>query len=113
MSSDLPLEVSGVAKELGSRAHLATIYRTLEKLVKVGLLERIDFQEGKFRYEYVKSHHHHAVCTECGKVEDVIEEGSEIEAIESRVKKESGFAVKRHILELFGICNKCRMKGIS
>lgn len=109
MGADIPLEVTDVAAHVGDAAHLATIYRTLEMYVKVGLLERVNFQEGKFRYEYVSRHHHHAVCEQCGKIEDVEDEG--IEQIESRIKKDSGFMVRKHVIELFGICNKCQQKG--
>lgn len=108
INSDLPLDVDSVAEKMGNKAHLATIYRTLEKFVSVGVLERIDFQEGKFRYEFMHGHHHHAVCNTCGKVENVIDSLTEVEAIENRVQKESGFRVTKHALELFGICNKCQ-----
>lgn len=112
MDSKLPLDVNFVAEKMGSKAHLATVYRTLEKFVTVGILERIDFQEGKFRYEYMHSHHHHAVCNSCGKVEDIAESSRELKAIEKRLSSDSGFSVTKHILELFGLCNKCQKKGI-
>ena len=108
MNSDLPLDVDTVVEKMGKKAHLATIYRTLEKFVSVHILERIDFQEGKFRYEFMHGHHHHAVCNTCGKVEDVHDSLTEVEAIENRLQKESGFRVTKHALELFGICNKCQ-----
>lgn len=110
MSSDIPLEAIEVAAIIGDSAHLATIYRTLEKFVKAGILERVDFQEGKFRYEFVRHHHHHAVCESCGKIENVEDEG--IEAIESRVRRESGFLVRKHAIELFGLCSICQKRGI-
>jgi len=111
MRSSTPLTVEDVAIKVGTTAHLATIYRTLEKLVQAGLLERIDFQEGKFRYEYPHHHHHHAVCECCGKIEDIEDSQTEITSIENRVTKESGFLVTRHVMELFGLCNKCQQKG--
>lgn len=106
-----PLSAEEVAGHIGSAAHLATIYRNLEKLVSVGLLERLDFQEGKFRYEFVKEHHHHAVCEGCGLIEEVNETHSEIAAIEKRITKQSGFVVNKHAFELFGFCKKCIQKG--
>lgn len=106
MNSDLPLDVDTVVEKMGKKAHLATIYRTLEKFVSVHILERIDFQEGKFRYEFMHDHHHHAICNSCGKVEDVEDKG--IEVIESSIKSKTGFTVTRHALELFGLCNKCQ-----
>jgi Fe2+ or Zn2+ uptake regulation protein len=111
MTSELPLDVNFVAEKMGSKAHLATVYRNLEMFVAAGILERIDFQEGKFRYEYLHSHHHHAVCNDCGSVEDVKDTTTEVKAIEDRLQKESGFIVTKHMIELFGLCNKCQKKG--
>jgi Fe2+ or Zn2+ uptake regulation protein len=110
IASDKPLDVNYVAEKMGDKAHLATVYRTLEKFVASGILERVDFQEGKFRYEYMHDHHHHAICNSCGKVEDVEDRG--IEVIESNIKSKTGFTVTRHALELFGLCNTCHKKGI-
>lgn len=106
MNSNLPLDVDSVASNMGTKAHLATVYRTLEKFVSAGILEKVDFQEGKFRYEFMHDHHHHAICNSCGKVEDVEDKG--IEVIESSIKSKTGFTVTRHALELFGLCNKCQ-----
>ncbi len=109
VKSDLPLDVQAVATQLGSDAHLATVYRTLERFVAAGLLERVDFQEGKFRYEYKRAHHHHAICEACGAVQDI--ENDDLSGLESAVRRESGFIVQRHTLEFFGLCNKCHLKG--
>lgn len=112
MISNIPLDVSQVYEKLGGKVHLATVYRTLEKFVALGLLERIDFQEGKFRYEYLHSHHHHAVCESCGKVEDIVDTQTQVKSLEKSLALNSGFSVTKHILELFGICNNCQKKGI-
>ena len=108
----IPLDVQDVAHKVGHEVHLATVYRTLEKFVSVGILEKLDFQEGKFRYEFMHTHHHHAICENCGKVEDVVDTTIEIKALEHRLSSQSGFTVSKHILELFGICNKCHKKDI-
>lgn len=112
IKSDKPLDVDFVASKIGSKAHLATVYRTLEKFVTAGILERIDFQEGKFRYEYLHSHHHHAVCEHCGKVEDIVDTQTQVNSLEKSLALNSGFTVTKHTLELFGICNNCQKKGI-
>lgn len=104
-----PLSVADVAKRVGSTAHLATIYRTLEKLASANILVRIDFQEGKFRYEYVQDHHHHAVCENCGKVAEV--QDKKLESLMNNLKVASGFSITRHALELFGLCGVCQKKG--
>lgn len=103
-----PLSVSEVAALVGD-AHLATIYRTLEKLATANLLTRVDFQEGKFRYEYVHDHHHHAICEHCGKVAEV--QDPQLESMMSRLRVAHGFSITRHALELFGLCTTCQKKG--
>lgn len=112
VNAEVPLDVAQVHQKLAGKVHLATVYRTLERFVTAGLLVRIDFQEGKFRYEYLHSHHHHAVCESCGQVDDVRDTLTEIDAIENRVKRHSGFKVTKHTLELFGICRPCQQKGL-
>ena len=109
MSATHPLSVADVAVKVGASAHLATIYRTLEKLASANILTRVDFQEGKFRYEYVHDHHHHAVCESCGKIAEV--QDDRLETIMENVKVGSGFSVTRHALELFGLCHNCQKKG--
>lgn len=109
LNANSPLSVADVAKKVGSTAHLATIYRTLEKLATANLLTRVDFQEGKFRYEYVHDHHHHAVCEGCGKVAEV--QDDKLENMMDKIKVEKGFSITRHALELFGLCQSCQQKG--
>lgn len=109
LTSKRPLTVADVASRVGERAHLATIYRTLEKFVSVGILSRIDFQEGKSRYEYVHEHHHHAVCDGCGLIVEVHDHALENSADHLHVGQ--GFAVTRHLIEFFGLCHNCQKKG--
>lgn len=111
MDSTIPLDVESVSRKMGSRAHLATVYRTLEKFVQLGLLEKIDFQEGKFRYEYMQEHHHHAICRGCGSVQDIGDSATSVKVIENHAQSSLGFKVTKHLIELFGICAKCQQKG--
>jgi len=48
-----------------------TVYRILDFLFKNQIIERVEFGEGKYRYELKKNHHHHLICTNCGRVQDV------------------------------------------
>lgn len=80
----------------------------MEVLYKNDLIQRLEFGEGKFRYEIKKDkyHHHHLICTNCGKVEDV--EGEFLTKMENEIKSKKGFLVKSHSLEFFGICKNCQ-----
>ncbi len=106
---DNPLDVYSIAESLRARGVVmdqATIYRILDVLTEKGLISRLEFGEGKYRYELQKSHHHHLVCQNCGKIEDT--EGNFIDQIENEIRTEKGFLVKSHSLEFFGICKNCQ-----
>lgn len=90
--------------------NLVTVYRFANLLVEMGLVRRIEFGQGYFRYEREEPqdgpHHHHLVCRRCGRVEDF--HGCDIAPLASRLEAQSGFRVERHQLELYGTCAACR-----
>ncbi len=107
--SSSPVDAGQIIKFLRSKnlnTNKVTVYRNLDALFKNGLLERVEFGEGKFRYEFKKNHHHHLICTNCGKIEDI--SGEYLTVIENKIRKENGFIVKSHSLEFYGLCRNCR-----
>jgi Fur family ferric uptake transcriptional regulator len=113
--SDEHLSVDDIERRLrdgGERIGKATIYRTLDLLVKSRLVEEHDFGEGFKRYEHRLSQqpvHQHMVCLECGSVEEF--ESPEVPAIEARVARQFGFRPARHRLEIYGLCSDCQEEG--
>jgi Fur family ferric uptake transcriptional regulator len=92
----------------------ATIYRTLDLLVKSKLVEEHDFGEGFKRYEHRLSRqpvHEHLICVECGTVIEF--RSDEVARIEQRVVSEHGFEPTRHRLEIYGLCRDCRSAGVA
>lgn len=87
-------------------ADKVTIYRTLETFYEKGLINRIDFREGKYRYELSGNDHHHLLCEKCGKIEDISD--CHISDLEEEISKKKKFLVKRHQLEFFGVCASCQ-----
>lgn len=86
-----------------------TVYRIMDFFYKNGIVDRLEFQEGKFRYEIRKvNHHHHLICTKCGKIEDV--EGEYMNKLETDMFKSKKFKVISHSLEFFGLCSNCLAK---
>jgi len=89
---------------------LATIYRAMHLLEKLGMVKRYDFADGKARFELVPqegdSHHHHLVCMRCAHVVEIEECFSG--AIERRIASRNGFKEVTHKLEFFGICPACQ-----
>ena len=92
---------------LTQRIGLASVYRVLESLLAAGLVRRVDVGDGIARYEPLRdSHHHHLVCTECGKVEAF--DDPALERAIRRVEAKSGYAVEQHDVVLQGACDTCR-----
>lgn len=83
----------------------ATVYRILDIFFKKGIINRFEFQEGKFRYELKGEDHHHLICERCGKIEDISD--CNIIDLEKDIKRKKGFQVKRHALEFYGTCQSC------
>jgi len=98
---------------------LSSIYRTLELLTQMGLVFKFDFGDGRARYELAQGpqgirHHHHLVCTNCGRVIDCgnfdKDEESLLTKIEISISKKFNFKVTSHLMRFRGLCDKCRNK---
>lgn len=84
----------------------ATIFRTLEVLTDLDLVERIDLPSGEHAYVACEpSHHHHVVCSGCGRSQDIDDAG--LRAVVRDVARRTGFRIDDHRLELFGRCAEC------
>lgn len=92
---------------------LATVYRTLQLLYEMKLVDRINLDDGCVRYEIghlfegdMKHNHHHLLCRKCGQVfsfeDDLLEE------LETHIEKATGFHVLDHELKFYGICKECK-----
>lgn len=105
-----PLDVQSIASILakkGIKTNQTTIYRTLQTYTDSQLVKRVELQEGKFRYELASlPHHHHIICTNCGKIEDI--ESCGLEDVEKRIEKKTSYAIKNHSAEFFGLCKNCK-----
>jgi len=100
---------------------LTTVYRTLDLIYGMGLIEKIVLGDGQARYQFrsgdQKDHHHHLICTECGKIIDYSEfEKEELQFImktEKWLARKYNFLILDHNIEFLGICAKCQSKKIS
>lgn len=105
-----PLDADTICSLLegkGIKSDRVTVYRTLNKLTDYSVLKRVEFGEGKFRFELASlPHHHHLICTNCGKIDDINECG--VEEIEQKLQKRTGFLIQQHNAEFFGLCASCQ-----
>lgn len=111
LGSGRHVSAEDVQKELsnsGASAGTATVYRTLEVLVRSGLVVERDFGEGFKRYEAARDvpHHEHLLCTVCGKVTEFRDE--RLERMTTVLAETHGFTRQRHRLVIYGQCADCR-----
>lgn len=88
---------------------LATVYRTVQLLEEMGVISKLDLNDGCSRYEFVHQNenhqHHHLICTKCGKVIEV--EGDLLEELEHTIEEKYKFTVRNHSVKFYGICDEC------
>ena len=106
-------DVYAILRKKDSEIGLATVYRALDLLSKLGILVQIDFGDGCARYELNTAdpkvhHHHHLICVKCKKViefeEDLLDDLEEV------IAAESGFQILNHEVKFFGYCKDCQAK---
>nr|WP_281024002.1 Fur family transcriptional regulator [Microvirga flavescens] len=96
------VELHRRAVVVDDRISLSTVYRTVKLLETQGIIERLDFRDGRSRYEQAaREHHDHLINLETG---DVIEfQSDEIEALQTEIAKKLGYKVVYHRLELYAV----------
>ncbi len=101
-------EVAHLLRTGGQRAGTATVYRTLEVLVRSGLVVERDFGEGFKRYEASRGipHHEHLLCSVCGRVTEFRDE--RLERMTTLLAEAHDFSRQRHRLVIYGLCGECR-----
>lgn len=97
---------------------MSTVYRTLELLIQLGMIHKFDFGDGRARYELNRGpedknyHHHHLVCINCQRVINYIdfidEEVELLKRTESGLSQKYNFKIMKHILQFYGLCDKCQ-----
>ncbi len=103
-------DVYMLVKEKYPEIGLATVYRTLELLTELKVVDKINFGDGVSRYdlrqEGAAHFHHHLVCIECGSVDEIQEDL--LEDVEKVVEDRWNFEIKDHRLTFHGICHRCK-----
>ncbi|NPU85052.1 MAG: transcriptional repressor [Syntrophaceae bacterium] len=91
----------------GLRVNKTTVYRELSFLKGRGIVHEIHFGDGTIRYRLCPdTHHHHVICLNCKRAEEVALEG-DLRELEADIGQTKGFQVLHHTLEFFGLCPDC------
>ena len=111
-STEKPVDVETILiylKKQNVPTDPATAFRIMNVLTEKGLTKQVSFHEGKLRYELAnRADHHHLICVQCGKIEDISD--CNISALEKDIKQKKKFLVQYHSLEFFGLCTSCQKK---
>lgn len=103
-------EIYFFVKKKNADIGLATVYRTLEILTDIKIVDKISFDDGVARYDLRKEgadhFHHHLLCLECGNIEEIEEDL--LGDVEKIVETDFRFLVKDHRLTFHGICQNCQ-----
>ena len=95
-------ELYARASAIDPRISLATVYRTVKLFEESGILEKLDFRDGRARYEAAdREHHDHLIDLHTGEVIEFVDE--EIEALQEKIARKLGYELKGHRMELYGV----------
>ena len=84
---------------------IATVYRTVKLFEEAGILERLEFGDGRARYEdAMRDHHDHLIDLHSGEVIEFVD--PEIEALQEKIAAKLGYDLRGHRLELYGVPHK-------
>jgi Fur family ferric uptake transcriptional regulator len=112
-AEDIYLAVHKIYPAIG----LTTVYRTLEILVQMKMVFKFDFGDKRARYELAEGikgaeHHHHLVCTACGRIinyTDFVDKEKELlSQTEKGLQEKFKFKITNHIIQFYGLCDKCQ-----
>jgi Fur family transcriptional regulator, ferric uptake regulator len=102
-----PLEVYDAARKRCRGLGLVSVYRTLEKLEELGLIQRVHQPQGCQAFIAASHEHEHLlICSRCGSVARF--SGDDLEMLFRSIAHKTGYAINDHWLQLFGLCENCR-----
>jgi Fur family ferric uptake transcriptional regulator len=86
----------------------ATIYRTLQWMVDAGMARKVDFGEGRYRFEHSYRHprHFHLICKSCNRSSEFL--SSDIEALIEEIAGARNFSARQSVVQIYGTCEACR-----
>ncbi|OWZ84584.1 Fur family transcriptional regulator [Natranaerobius trueperi] len=106
-------EVLQLAQEKNSDIGFATIYRALDLLEELEIIHKMNFGDGRSRYELTHTekehHHHHLVCLKCDAILEVKDDL--LFKLEENIEREQEFKIYDHRLQFYGYCKDCQQKG--
>lgn len=102
-----PIEVFDLARKAYPALGLVTVYRTLEKLEELHLIQRVHQPQGCQAFIAAsQAHQHLLLCQKCGQVKFF--EGDDLDTLITAIAKKTGYQIREHWLQFFGLCQDCK-----
>jgi Fe2+ or Zn2+ uptake regulation protein len=102
-----PMELYELGRREYPRLGVVTVYRTLDKLQELGLVQRIHREDGCHCYlRAARGHEHVLLCLGCGRA--VFFSGDDLAKLSAELAQKTGFTIKEHWLQLLGLCADCQ-----
>ena len=108
-------EIYDCVKEMFPDIGLATVYRTIQVLSELKLIDKLNLNDGYTRYEIGKEgiessshHHHHLICLDCGQLFSF--QDDLLDRLEAKIEESMGFTVVNHEVKLYGTCLECKQR---
>ena len=97
-----------VVRRDGRKISRATVYRTLQWMVEAGIARKVDFGEGRFRFEHSYRHprHFHLICKSCNESSEFL--SSDIEGLIEEISAAREFEARKSVVQIYGTCEACR-----
>lgn len=104
-------EIHRQLQDRQEKVGLTTVYRTLQSLADIEAVDALHMPSGETLYRHCEAegHHHHLVCTKCGRTEEI--DGGPIEDWAKDIARQYGFELTGHDAEIFGTCSSCQPKA--
>jgi len=101
-------DLVGLIRSEDHRISRATVYRTLQWMVEAGIARKVDFGEGRFRFEHSYRHprHFHLICKSCNRSYEFL--SSDIEGLIEEVAAARGFSARQSVVQIYGTCEECQ-----
>lgn len=108
--TEVPLSAEDIflcIKQSGRSVNLSTVYRILELMESMQLVEKTVINDGRARFTLMENGHtHHLICTRCHRMVSI--DSCPLKALESDISRETQFDITGHKLEVYGLCPDCR-----
>ncbi|MBN3525391.1 peroxide-responsive transcriptional repressor PerR [Paenibacillus apiarius] len=90
---------------------VATVYNNLKLFIEAGLVRELTYGDSSSRFDADVSDHYHAICEQCGKIVDF--SIPSLESVEQTAAERTGFVVRGHRMEVYGVCQACAESASS